>query len=203
MKFAYIDESGVINGDSDYFNISILVINNEKDLRILKNTVKKFRRGKYKKQLKNVKEIKAYQSDEKLIKDLLKALNRIEFKTYSLFYDNKKNNLKNHTVNEIYRYLVLELLKLAKLDNIHLNLFIDKFLPKRFEEVFINDIMKFLKNKNSNVSCENSENSIGIQFVDLVSWSTFQYLERDNKICMRIIENKCILTEFNKKREVK
>lgn len=199
MRFAYIDESGVIKGDSDYFNISLLVINNERDLKRLENTVKRFRRDKYKKRLKNVKEIKAYEIDKRMIKDLLSVLNKMEVKIYSIFYNNKKNILKNNTKNEIYQYLILELLKLAKLDSIRINLFIDKFLPKSIEKTFTNDVGNFLKINNSNVSCEDSENNIGIQFVDLVSWSTFQYLERDNKLYLRIIEDKCILTEFNKK----
>lgn len=118
MKYIYIDESGGLKGDRfKYFNISLLVIEKEKDLRILKNSIKRFRRGKYQKQLKNAKEIKAHKSDEKLIKDLLKALNSIEFKIYSLFYDNNKDNLKNLTVNEIYQLMILELLESTKLQN--------------------------------------------------------------------------------------
>ncbi|MCL2688078.1 MAG: DUF3800 domain-containing protein [Methanobrevibacter sp.] len=199
MKFAYIDESGVIKGNSNYFNISLLIVNNEKDLKRLKHAVKRFRKGKYKKQMKNVKEIKAYNIDYGIVEDLLNILNQMEIKIYSIFYDNKKNILKNNDRNEIYHYLVLELLKQAKLDNTRVDLAIDKFLPKKLENVFKNDIMKLLNNKKSNVYCVQSESNIGIQIVDLISWSTFQYLDRNNKLYLQIIKDKCILTEFNKK----
>lgn len=111
----------------------------------MKNTIKRFRRGKYRKQLKNVKEIKAYKSDEKLIKDLLKNLNRMEIEVYSIYYNNKKDPLKNYSVNEIYQFLILELLKLSKLNNTPSNLFIDKFLPKTLEKKFTSNLRNFLK----------------------------------------------------------
>ena len=43
MKFIYIDESGGLKWDFNYilYNIRLLVINNEKDLKMLKNTIKK------------------------------------------------------------------------------------------------------------------------------------------------------------------
>ena len=66
------------------------------------------------------------------------------------------------------------------------------------EKKFINNVKKSLKNKNSKVLCVSSEIDIGIQFADLVSWSIFQYLERNNIIFIEIIENKYILTEFKK-----
>ncbi|BBL62824.1 hypothetical protein MARBORIA2_11560 [Methanobrevibacter arboriphilus] len=165
----------------------------------MKNTIKRFRRGKYRKQLKNVKEIKAYKSDEKLIKDLLKNLNRMEIEVYSIYYNNKKDPLKNYSVNEIYQFLILELLKLSKLNNTPSNLFIDKFLPKTLEKKFTSNLRNFLKDNTSNVSCVHSENNTGIQFADLISWSTFQYLERKNEAYLKIIENKYILIEFNQK----
>ncbi|MEA4957927.1 hypothetical protein SDC9_37516 [bioreactor metagenome] len=201
MKFIYIDESGGLKGNFDYFNISLLIFNNEKDLKKLKNSIKRFRRGKYKKQLRNVKEIKAYNNDKKLIRDLLKTLNKIEFEAYSLFYDNKKDYLKNHTVNGIYQLMILELLNIVNSRNTNINIYIDKFLPKVLEKQFIIDMEKNLNlnNNYSNVSCIASENNIGIQFADLVSWSTFQYLERNNKIFLQIIENKHEIMEFNKK----
>lgn len=199
MKFIYVDESGGLKGDFNYFNISLLVFNDEKELKKLKNTIKRFRRGKYRKQLKNVKEIKAYKSDEKLIKDLLKNLNRMEIEVYSIYYNNKKDPLKNYSVNEIYQFLILELLKLSKLNNTPSDLFIDKFLPKTLEKKFTSNLRNFLKNNTFNVSCVHSENNTGIQFADLISWSTFQYLERKNEAYLKIIENKYILIEFNQK----
>lgn len=75
---------------------------------------------------------------------------------------------------------------------------IDKFLPMVLEKELISKIKKFLKNKNSNVSCVNSENDTGIQFADLVSWSIFQYLERNSTTFIKIIENEYILMEFKK-----
>jgi hypothetical protein len=49
MKFIYVDEIGGLKGDFNYFNISLLVFNDEKELKKLKNTIKRFRRGKYRK----------------------------------------------------------------------------------------------------------------------------------------------------------
>ena len=37
-----------------------------------------------------------------------------------------------------------------------------------------------------------------IQFADLISWSTFQYLEKNNRTFIEIIEDKCNLIEFKK-----
>lgn len=102
----------------------------------------------------------------------------MEFKIYSIFYDNKKDTLKKLKVNEIYQLMILELLKLTKLQNEPISIYIDKFLPTVLEKEFISKINKFLKSKNSNVFCVHSETNHGVQFADLVSWSTFQYLEK-------------------------
>jgi len=73
MAFLYLDESGdlELNG-SNYFIISILIVNTEKDGIKLKKIFKKIRKYKFKKELKIHKEIKSNKSPEKLKKYLIK-----------------------------------------------------------------------------------------------------------------------------------
>jgi len=203
MKLIYIDESGGLKGSFNYFNISLLLLNNTKDLKKLEYSIKRFRKGKYKKKLKNVKEIKAYKSSENLIIDLLKVLNETDFKVYSIFFDNKKiinrNILKKKGVNEVYQSMIFKLLEKVDLDIQAKNeIYLDKFLPRFLEKQFRLNIEKFLDNNHSKVYCVKSEKFIGIQFVDLVSWSSFQYLEKNKQNFLKIIKNKYILFEYQK-----
>jgi len=130
-------------------------------------------------------------------------LKEIDFKVYSIFFDNtkiiNKNALKKKGVNKIYQHMVFKLLEKVDLDvNLKNEIYFDKFLPKSLEKQFILKIEKFLDNNHSKVYCVKSEKFIGIQFVDLISWSSFQYLEKNNENFLKIVENKYTLFEYKK-----
>ena len=85
MDYIYIDESGELAKQSDYFVFGAIITNNPKEL---DNIIKK-KRKKYKKQLGNSTEIKGYTTDDYIIKKILKKLNNTDYKVVGIILDKK------------------------------------------------------------------------------------------------------------------
>jgi len=178
MKYLFLDESGDLGyRGSRYFIISILCIENEKELKEVYKLNKSIRRNKFRKELKNFKEIKGNLISESLITHIFKKFNEMNFKIYSIFLHKKsagyKIQMKNK--NDIYVDMVIQLLKQMPMK--YFDLKMDNFFPKRQKELYKNKLLEHFSDK-TKISFKNSENEIGIQFVDIVAWSTFQKLER-------------------------
>jgi len=103
----YQDESGDLglNG-SDYFIVSILIVNTEKDGVKLKKIFKKIRKHKFKKELRVHKEIKSNKSSEMLKKYLLRNLASLNIKSCSLVLDKRKPKIRIFLkITEIWRFI--------------------------------------------------------------------------------------------------
>jgi len=88
MDYIYIDESGELAKQSDYFVFGAIITNNPKEL---DNIIKKTRK-KYKKQLGNSSEIKGYTTDDYIIKKILKKLNNTDCKIVGIIVKNQNYN---------------------------------------------------------------------------------------------------------------
>lgn len=168
----YLDESGDLglNG-SDYFIVSILILNTEKDDVKLKKTFKRIRKHKFRRELRIQKEIKSNKSSEILKKYLLRKLVELNIKSYSLVLDKRKhenkNILKNNKNMWIYLKIIIKLLNEINIEG-SFDLIVDRFLSRNNEKNFNK---KFHENQESN--CEiyhrNSEKWIGIQTADIIA----------------------------------
>jgi len=193
--YIFGDESGDLGfKGSKYFILSLIIFSNENEYKKLKYLFKKVRRHKFRKILKNKKEIKGYQSLDGLIYYIFKKSEIINYEAYSIVFDKKKRNnrllLKNHSQRYIYSKMLIKLLNNINLKNEFI-LILDRFIlpidEKKFKktmvEEFRSEIHKF------KVQHSNSEKWKGIQFADLIAWSCFQKIERNKAEYLEKLKN--------------
>ncbi|MDR3062830.1 MAG: hypothetical protein LBU40_01660 [Methanobrevibacter sp.] len=164
MECLFLDESGNMGiKDTNFIIISILRFNSINDSNKLKKLRNKLLYTKFKKEILRHTEIKFHLTSNKFKKLGLKKLNELDFKAYSIVMD--KNDLKNkqllnkHNSNEIYMDMVIELLKMIDLKNPYI-LRMDKFLPRKYIEIFDSKVsqMEKIYTNNSNIYHNNSAN---------------------------------------------
>ena len=91
MDYIYIDESGELGKQTNYFVFGAIITNNPKEL----DNLIKITRKKYIKQFGNISEIKGYTTDDYIIKKILKKLNNADCRVVGIILD-KKNIYKIH-----------------------------------------------------------------------------------------------------------
>lgn len=198
----FVDESGDLglNG-SDYFILSFLIFENGEEYNKLRYIFKKARRHKFSKYLKNKNEIKGYKSSDKLIYYLFNQSNKIRYKTFSIVMNKKefknKQLIKTKNVHGIYLELIHYFFKKIDLPR-EFDLKFDKFISPRNEECFNKELLKIIEKnfKKSKFNQVSSEKWKGIQFVDLIAWSSFQKFENGKSIYLEKIENKNVILKF-------
>ena len=181
MDYIYIDESGELAKQTNYFVFGAIITNNPKEL---DNIIKKTRK-KYKKQLGNASEIKGYTTDDYIIKKILKKLSNADCKVVGIILD-KRNIYKVHS---IYDYNILYDTLASKLSH-------DKCKNKQeeinnFNKLFISNLNN-PKNHSVDIKHANSIHYNGLQMADIVAWSIFQSVERNNSEFIDLIQNKSI-----------
>ncbi|KZX11628.1 DUF3800 domain-containing protein [Methanobrevibacter filiformis] len=197
--YLFLDESGDLGLDSEYFVISILMINSE-DLKKLENIIKKARKNKLKRKLKNINELKFYKLPPEIKIYFLKELNKLNFKAYSLVTHKKdckhlfsaKSN-KNRNYAEMVIYLLKEINIQKSFD-----LKIDQCFPSNYikfiQKEILGDLAKF--NEKCNISQNSSEKIRGLQFADLIASSCFQHFDRKNSEFFKIIDKNHIIYKY-------
>ena len=192
LQYLYIDESGDLGTQSKYLIISALLVKNPAELdRIIKN----MRRYKFRKQLKKAQEIKANNSSEELIKYMLFRLNDVEGArvfhivlekdmVHSSFLKENKHKLYNYVAGKLAQNLILY--------DLDLEVRVDKSKGKQIlREDFNNYFTGKLKEKSSirNVVIHHSwsHSWSGLQFADIVAWSTFQKFERGDDSYIKLL----------------
>ena len=112
---------------------------------------------------------------------------------------NNKIFLKNNKVNNVYIEIVSELFRKNDFKDCQIFEF-DKFVPINLESFFHEEIFNILgKENNYSLKFLYSQQSKGIQFADLISWTIFQKFEYERLEFLEIIENKCNIIFYNKK----
>ncbi|MBI5072663.1 DUF3800 domain-containing protein [Candidatus Woesearchaeota archaeon] len=194
LKYMYIDESGDLGIDgSEYLILSALLVENPA---VLDRIIKNMRRNKFKKELKKAVEIKANKSSKELKICMLQKLNElIGAQIFYVVLEKKKLHsefLKNNK-HKLYNYVSGKLAKQMLLDNLDLEIRIDKSKGKQLlQEDFNSYFSKILKEKSSIkkiiIYHSYSHSWSGLQFADLLSWSCFQKFEHNNNEYVDIIK---------------
>jgi hypothetical protein len=183
----FIDESGDLGfskGSSRYFIISALIVENPKQLdRIIKNA----RRNKFKKNLKTVVELKANKSTFDLIKYVLNNLSNLkEIQIFHIILDKRevKSNFLKEDKHKLYNFVAGKLAKNILMNNIDIEIIIDKskgkiFQRKDFNAYFERKLSEGSNNLKCKIEHKSSFSSSGLQIVDFLVWSVFKKYERN------------------------
>ena len=191
MKYIFIDESGELGKDSNYFVIICIIL--DKNLKNIERIITKLRH-KYPKELNKMVEFKGTKTKNRIIKEMLKKLNYYNPEIYAVVF-NKSNKWKIEYMdnkNLLYDLISCELAKQIKIDSTT-SIYIDKSKTNmkdinNFNKLF----MKNLNNKNKfsvKMYHVNSRNYKGIQIADSIAWSVFQSVERNNPEFIDLIKN--------------
>ena len=189
MKYIYIDESGDLGSkksSSRYFVLAGIMVSKPKKLdNLIKNTYRKH------KNIRDMNEIKGTTTPENVKKDILTRLNNIDYQAFIIVFD-KQNMYKidyDYNTNLLYDILASQLAKTITI------IILDKTKNKNqiddFNRLF-NDKIINPKNYPVEIKHVNSVNYKGLQVADLISWSSFQAVERKNNEFIKIIENKSV-----------
>ena len=194
MKYIYIDESGDLGSNkssSGYFVLAGVMVSKPKKLdNLIKNTYRKH------KNIRDMNEIKGTTTPENVKKDILTRLNNIDYQAFIIVFD-KQNMYKidyDYNTNSLYDILASQLAKTITINEKTI-IILDKTKNKNqiddFNRVF-NDKLINPKKYPVEIKHVNSVNYKGLQVADLISWSTFQSVERNNNEFIEIVENKSV-----------
>ena len=194
MKYIYIDESGDLGSkksSSRYFVLAGIMVSKPKKLdNLIKNTYRKH------KNIRDMNEIKGTTTPENVKKDILTRLNNIDYQAFIIVFD-KQNMYKidyDYNINSLYDILASQLAKTITINEKTI-IILDKTKNKNqiddFNRVF-NDKLINPKKYPVEIKHVNSVNYKGLQVADLISWSTFQAVERKNNEFIEIVENKSV-----------
>lgn len=194
MKYIYIDESGDLGSkksSSGYFVLAGVMVSKPKKLdNLIKNTYRKH------KNIRDMNEIKGTTTPENVKKDILTRLNNIDYQAFIIVFD-KQNMYKidyDYNTNSLYDILASQLAKTITINEKTI-IILDKTKNKNqiddFNRVF-NDKLINPKKYPVEIKHVNSVNYKGLQVADLISWSTFQSVERNNNEFIEIVENKSV-----------
>jgi len=194
MKYIYIDESGDLGSkksSSRYFVLAGIMVSKPKKLdNLIKNTYRKH------KNIRDMNEIKGTTTPKNVKKDILTRLNNIDYQAFIIVFD-KQNMYKinyNYNINLLYDILASQLAKTIPINEKTI-IILDKTKNKNqigdFNRLF-NDKLINPKNYTVKIKHVNSVNYKGIQVADLISWSSFQAVERKNNEFIEIVENKSV-----------
>lgn len=221
MTYIYIDESGDLGMDckmGQYFIITAIKINNEKDNLNFNRIPLKIRKILYKKRDKKKSEIKFFNSSDSIRVKIIKKSATLNIEIFSVIinknfvYDRLKNNLPI-----LYNYLIKILLEkvltnLNKNDN--LVIFLDRCMSFSQRENFENYIKTeflylFQKIPKVEIFHDSSQNNGGLQVTDFIC-GAFGYkyntlsLKEGSDIYTRIIKDKIVAekTDLFKKNNI-
>lgn len=131
----------------------------------------------------------------------MKRVNSLDSQIILIVLD-KQNKYKinyNNDYNLLYDLIASELAKEIRITE-PTSIIIDKCKPKdKFVKSFNKRFLNSLDNPKNHllkISHENSVNQKGLQVIDVIVWSAFQNLERDNKEFISLIKNKSVKRIF-------
>lgn len=191
VKYIYVDESGDLGfAGTKYFVLAALLVNNPRELnRIIKN----MRRNKFKKELKDVSEIKADKSSNEVRTYMLSKLNMAgSAKILYIVLEKKKvysDYLKNDK-HKLYNYVAGKLAKHISLDESDVEIRVDKSKGKQllrddFDNYFKSNLKEGLK---ATIYHSYSHSWSGLQFADMLAWACFQKFEHTNSEFIDLIK---------------
>lgn len=164
------------------------------------NILKNMKKRSFKKDLKNMNEIKSTKIPINIKIHILSSLNNLDIKVYAIVIKKKdlkiRNLLGTKSVNKTYIKIISKLVDFITIKR-QISLKMDKFLPNNYENILYQE----LKNKNnhfmqkSKIYCVCSQKSKGIQIADLITWCIFQKYKNKNHSFIDMIKLKCKIVE--------
>ena len=188
FKYMYLDESGDLGFNeksSKFIIISALVVD---DYRELDRIIKNMRRNKFKKELSKMNELKAYKIYDPIRIHMLKKLNSVSnVKVFYVILEKRKvfsDYLKNDK-NKLYNFIAGKLAKNIVMNDINIDMKIDKSMGNIFLQNDFNDYFrKILEENSKDIKCKiehsYSHSWSGLQFADLLAWCCFQKFENND-----------------------
>ncbi|MEW6609927.1 MAG: DUF3800 domain-containing protein [bacterium] len=181
--YIYLDESGDLGFSeraSNYFVITLLFV---KEVKMVKECIKKIRHKKLKKQLQKLPEIKAYNSNDRIRSMVLRCLVSKDIEVHTIVLDKTTISTKLKKEN-LYNYLTGMLIEeCALLNRSSVTLVVDKRTSKYHVIKEFNQYVKFKVESQISLQTKfkihhkDSETDGGLQAVDFISWSIFRNYE--------------------------
>ncbi|MFA6329935.1 MAG: DUF3800 domain-containing protein [Candidatus Micrarchaeia archaeon] len=179
----FIDESGDLGErGSKYLVLAAIVIEDQKPL---KNIIKRMRTGKFQKELRTAKEIKASSSSKQVKVHLLRAINSVSNVRVLIFVVLEKGKLYSEFLRKdrhrLYNYVAGKLAKNLPDGLGFLEIIIDKSKGKQLLQEDFNTY--FSHNcRTARLSIRHSQSEVwaGLQFADVLAWACFQKFEMGN-----------------------
>ena len=197
MDYIYIDESGDLGSDSNYFVMAAIIVDDKVKLDRIINKVRRTN----KKELGKFNELKGTEAKPHIKKKVLKNLNKIDYQAIIIVFD-KKNKYKidyKRDNNLLYNILSSKLAEELFITN-KTSIIIDKSKNKeKHRQEFDNLFLPSLNNsKNYPISIdhEDSVKHKGLQIVDVISWSVYKSFEDENEEFINLIKNISIKRVF-------
>ena len=190
MDYIYVDESGDLGSDSNYLIMAVIIVD---DSAKLDRIINKVRRNN-KKELGNSNEIKGTETKPHIKKKILKNLNKIDYQAIAIVFDKKNKYKINYDYNNNLLYNIVASKLAEKLPIINKTfIIIDKSKNKEKHRQEFNDL--FIPSLNNPKNCpitiehDDSVNHKGLQIADVISWSVYQSIERENDDYIELIKN--------------
>jgi len=192
----YIDESGDLGFDkksSKFIVISALIVNDIKELdRIIKN----MRRNKFKKQLKKMYELKAYELFNEIRIYMLKKLNYVSgAKVFHIVLEKKRvfSKYLKADKHKLYNFIAGKLAKNILMNDMDIEIKIDKskgniLLRKDFDDYFKKRLGEGCDKMRCKIEHSYSHSWSGLQFADLLAWCCFQKYENEDSTYLELLK---------------
>ena len=192
-KYIFIDESGDLGRyGTNYFTIACVVVN---DPKYLERIMKKLRRRRLKKALKELPEIKANNSNRIIREYVLRLISRAPCEIFAIVVDKSKIMPNLFDVKDrLYNFLCRILLTEIKSSDV-MHVVIDKkhtntLIRENFNE-YIKNMMKQRKSVgNISIRHLSSYSSQSLQVVDFVAWSINRKFNYGDDLYYSIIKHK-------------
>jgi len=196
FKYMYIDESGDLGEHgTKYFTIAGIIVDNPVTL---SRIIKKLRKTKLKKKIKELPEIKANNSNNRVKEFILRKLSQSDCKIIAIVIN--KKDIKKYLFDakeKLYNYLCGILVNKIGIEVDNLQIIIDQ---KHTNSLLREDLSNYLKNKicstNNNLKLEVhhkiSQSLNELQVVDFVAWSINRKFNVDDDYYFNIIKDKII-----------
>ncbi len=194
LNYVCIDESGDLGKfGSKYFTVAAVLVDEPKKLARI---IKRLRQIKLKKTIKQMPEIKANKSNQRIREYVLERIKRTDCRIFAIVVE--KNKIKDYLFdvkNKLYNYLCGILLNELNLDKGKVIITIDKKHTNTLvREDFNGYIKRKLKRKCKELDIEifhkPSFASNELQVVDFVAWSINRKFNAGDDHYFRIIEEK-------------
>jgi hypothetical protein len=196
QRYVYIDETGDLGETGSKYFVITAIWTDQPEL--LDRLIKNIRRNKFKKQLKDVHEIKANKSRPELRMYILKKLSEIErlrAQSIILKKDNVFSEYLKNDKNKLYNYVCGILVSNMSIDSKNLVIRIDRSKGKQalrddFDQYVTKKFTEARWNRKIEIYHSWSHSWSGLQLVDFVSWAVFHKFESGNDEYFKIIESK-------------